>query len=104
MVTAAELRGALQHVMGHSNCYCPTCKALSDRYWEPQVGDERSRSSTSRITELEAENKWLREACELVYARVQRIQKQGRIAVPAALWILDRLHAALEPEPLEPQP
>ena len=49
------------------------------------------------IGQVRGEVKRLREACELVYTRVQRIQQQGRIVVPAALWILDRLRAALEP-------
>ena len=53
----------------------------------------------AEVARLRTENTRLRDTCRNVYTRVQRIQQQGRIAVPAALWILDRLHAALEPAP-----
>lgn len=53
----------------------------------------------ARVERMDIEATRLRDTIRGVYTRVQRIQQQGRIAVPAAMWILDRLHAALEPQP-----
>jgi len=48
---------------------------------------------------LEAEVERLRGAILAIRARVAHIQGQGRITIPAALWMLDTLDAALEPQP-----
>jgi cell division septum initiation protein DivIVA len=32
---------ALRSVLGHSNCYCATCKDLAALYWHPLPGDRR---------------------------------------------------------------